>query len=103
MVPLHRSYIKMEDRHPHPEELFNFPCDHIFKAFGPDRTDGGFAQAVLAAVTTVVPVPLDAMKVRSSAKGTYVCVSVVVRVVNFDQVKNIYNALGKVPEIRFLL
>lgn len=89
------------DRHPNPEELFDFPCDHIFKAFG-ERSDE-FVEAVRAAVETVVSVPLDAIKVRQSSGGTYICVTVLARLQNYDQLTAIYAALQKVPELRYLL
>lgn len=90
----------MED-HPNPEELFEFPCDYTFKAFGPN--DPSFVEAVHRAVDTVVGIPLDALHVRPSARGSYVCVSVLVRLQNFDQVKDGYAALRKVEGLRYLL
>ena len=90
-------------RHPRPEELLEFPCDHIFKAFGPNDPDGRFVAAVRAAVDETVPVPLDALKVRTSGEGTYVCVSTLVRLLNFDQLKSIYAALQRVEGLRYLL
>ena len=89
------------DRHPHPEELFDFPCDFTFKAFGPQ--DEAFPEAVRAAVETVVSVPLDAVRSRPSAKGTYVCGSVVVRLHNFAQVQAIYAVLRQIEGLIYLL
>jgi len=91
------------DRHPHPEELFEFPCDHLFKAFGASEPEGAFQQAVKAAVETVTPVSLDAVKLSRSAGGTYVCVTVMVRLHNFQQLEAIYAALRRVEGLKYLL
>ncbi len=81
--------------------LFTFPCDHVFKAFGPD--DEAFVRAVRDAVSTVVPLSLDAIRLRSSAKGKYVCVSAVVRLHNIDQMRRIYSEIQKIETLKYLL
>ncbi len=90
-------------RHPDPEGLLQFPCDFIFKAFGPNGESGRFTQAVHEAVSRVTPVPLDALKVRPSSKGTYVCVSVLVRLQSFEQLRDIYAELRQVEGLNYLL
>lgn len=85
------------------DELLEFPCDHIFKTFGPADEEGNFVAAVLAAVGQVVPVSRDALRVRSSSQGAYVCVSVVLRVHNAGQLEAVYRALRQVPGTRYLL
>lgn len=89
------------ERHPHPEDLFDFPCDHIFKVFGEGTDD--FVRSVREAVSAVVPVPLDAIKLRRSSGGTYLCVSLLIRVQNYPQLTAIYAALQNVPGLRYLL
>jgi putative lipoic acid-binding regulatory protein len=91
------------ERHPHPEELLQFPCDYLFKAFGPSDPEGDFTRRVQAAVTRVTPLPLDGIRVRSSSRGTYLCVTAVVRLQNFDQLTAIYAALRQVEGLRYLL
>lgn len=91
------------DRHPHPEELFEFPCDHLFKAFGVSDPAGAFQQAVRAAVEAVTPVSLDAIKVSQSAGGTYLCVTVLVRMHNFQQLEAIYASLRRLEGLKYLL
>ena len=91
------------DRHPHPEELLEFPCDYPFKAFGANDPEGAFVQAVRDAVGTVTPVALDAIKVSRSTAGNYLCVTVVVRLHNFQQLEAVYNALRRVQGLRYLL
>lgn len=83
------------------EELFEFPCDHMFKAFGPNDED--FYVAVRTAVSSIIPVPLDAMKTRTSSKGAHQAVTVLVRVLNYSQLLSIYTALKGVPGLRYLL
>ena len=92
----------MERRCP-PEELFDFPCDHLFKAFGPTEPDGVFREAVIRAVASVVPVGQDQVKQRASSQGRYICVTVVVRLHNFSQVEAVYAALRRIPGLRYLL
>lgn len=84
-------------------QLMEFPCDYQFKAFGLNDDEGRFSEAVRAAVATVVPVPLDAMKGRPSAQGSYLCVTVLVRLHNADQLKAIYEALRQVDGLKYLL
>jgi hypothetical protein len=87
--------------HPRLDTLFQFPCDFEFKAFG--TNDGIFAEAVRVAIDMIVPAPLDAVRVRPSAHGSYVCVSVVVRLHDFQQVEAAYAALRQVEGLKFLL
>jgi len=89
--------------HPPVDELLEFPCDYIFKAFGPNDAGGLFASAVRAAVATVVPVALDAIKSRPSSNGAYLCVTLVVRLYNSTQLHAIYAALQGVPDLKYLL
>lgn len=84
-----------------PQELFEFPCDHVFKVIGPSSTD--FTEAVYSAVARVVPVSRDAVRVRASQGKKYVSVSVVVRVHSYPQVTAIYTELKGLPDLRYLL
>lgn len=84
-------------------QLIEFPCDYQFKAFGLSDEKGSFFEAVGAAVASVVPVSLDAMKSRPSAQGTYLCVTIMVRLHNADQLKAIYAALREVKGLKYLL
>ncbi len=83
------------------EELFEFPCDHMFKVFGPN--DDEFAATVRSAISGVTPVALDAMKFRPSSGGVHQCVTVLVRVHGYSQLVVIYSALKQVPRLRYLL
>lgn len=85
------------------DSLMQFPCDYVFKAVGSEEIDGGFLRAVHGVVSDIVPVPLDALKCRSSSQGNYLAVSILVRLHNMQQVHDIYAALRGVPGLRFLL
>lgn len=82
-------------------EQFEFPCEHLFKALGPN--DPAFVAAVRAAVAKVVPVAMDAMKIRPSGKGNYQSVSLLIRVQDFPQLQRIYQELKQVPDLKYLL
>lgn len=86
-----------------PAVELEFPNDFMFKVFGAHDAAGTFETAVLQAVNTVLPVPLDAMKSRVSAQGSYCCVSVLVRVGSMAQIEAIYTALRRVDGLKFLL
>lgn len=89
---------------PSPPALeLEFPHDFMFKVFGVHDAAGAFETAVLQAVNTVLPVPLDAVKSRVSAQGSYCCVSVLVRVGSMAQIEAIYTALRRVDGLKFLL
>jgi hypothetical protein len=84
-------------------QLLEFPCDYQFKAFGPGDEDDGFVIAVREAVSSVVPVSRDAVRTRFSSRGAYLCVTVVVRLYNADQIKAIYAALRRIEGLNYLL
>ncbi len=89
------------DRQRRLAELLSFPCDYMFKAFGPNEP--AFAEAVRSAVGSVLPVPLDALRLRPSAENSYLCVSVIVRLQNMAQLQAIYAALEGVKDLKYLL
>jgi hypothetical protein len=89
--------------HPPADTLLDFPCDYIFKAFGPHDRERTFAVAVKTAVETVLPLSLDAIRERPSSNGNYLCVSVLVRLHNIAQVHAIYSALREIPGLKYLL
>jgi hypothetical protein len=83
------------------DELVEFPCDYIFKAFGPNNET--FVASVRSTISATVFAPLDAIKVRPSSKGEYQCVTVVVRLQNVEQLKAIYQDLQQLAELKYLL
>jgi len=93
----------MAHREGQADSLIDFPCDYLFKAVGDDTLKGVFSRSVHAAVSSVVPVAMDAVKCRFSAQGNYVAVSVVVRLHNMQQVRDIYSALREIEGMKYLL
>ncbi len=83
------------------DELVEFPCDYVFKAFGANNE--AFVTSVRSTISATVFAPLDAIKVRSSSKGEYQCVTVVVRLQNVEQLKAIYKDLQQLAELKYLL
>lgn len=83
------------------EELVEFPCDYLFKAFGPNNDP--FIDSVRSTVSKTVFASLDAIKVRASSKGEYQCVTVVVRLQNIEQLKAIYSDLQQLAGLKYLL
>ena len=81
-----------------PIELEQFPCVYTFKIFG--RTSETFAERVRQIVAaTLGPVPLDGMKVRESARGRYLSVTIVAHVTNRAQLEQVYRDLRDEPEV----
>ncbi|PLX82142.1 MAG: DUF493 domain-containing protein [Desulfuromonas sp.] len=85
------------------DELLDFPCDYMFKAVGPAAIDEQFQQRVIAAVRRVVDVPVDGVKLRESSGKAYLAVTVLVRLVNRDQLERIYAELRGLEGLKFLL
>lgn len=93
----------MDDVKPTPtlEELLEFPCDYIFKAFGPHGE--AFVDAVRSAVCRTVPVPADCIKLRASRDSSYQCVTILTRLQHIDQLRAIYTDLQQVADLKYLL
>ena len=86
-----------------PQELIEFPCHFEFKAFGPGGDDSRFCDQVQAAVSTVVQVSRQAMRVRPSSGGKYQCVSVLATLQNRTQLEAAYAALREIDDLKYLL
>lgn len=87
------------DRQP----LIEYPCDYQFKVFGPADPALDFVGTVLRAANEVMPIPLDALRVRNSREGTYLCVTLLVRLQNQAQLEALYRAFRQLPDLRYLL
>lgn len=85
------------------QTLQDYPCDYLFKAFGPSDPAADFFGQVHSAVNQVVPVGRDAIKQRPSSKGTYLCVSVATYLHNEQQRQAIYRALQSLEGLKYLL
>ena len=92
----------MSSSHAQPP-LIEFPCDYQFKIFGPAAAEAGFVAAVQEAAGTVLPICLDAMRVRESGQGRYLCVTLVARLHNREQLDRLYAAFRALPQLLYLL
>jgi len=73
-------------------ELEAFPSFYTFKIFG--RTTETFVERVREIVgATLGTIPLDSIKVRESAKGRYLSVTLVAYVHNRSQLERVYSNL----------
>lgn len=80
------------------ETLEQFPCHYTFKIFG--RRSDSFVDRVREVVAgTLGPVPLDCVKVRESAHGRYLSVSIYIRVESRRQLERIYTDLRAEEEV----
>jgi len=84
------------------EQLLEFPVDFPLKIMG--RRVDGFAQAIAELVGVHVP-DFDpaTMELRSSSQGTYLSLTVVVRVRSRAQLEALYTALAGHPMVRIVL
>lgn len=84
-------------------ELIKFPCHFEFKAFGPGGDESRFDEQVLKAISTVVQVSRQSMRIRPSSGGKYQCVSVLATLQNRNQLEAVYTALRKIDDLKYLL
>lgn len=91
----------MTDSH-NPADLLSFPCPYEFKVFGA-ATDVLFAETVRQAVSQVVPVGEEALRIRCSSGGQFQCVTVLVNLENSTQLTGIYAILRQIEGLRYLL
>ena len=79
-----------------------FPCYYTFKVFG--RRSDSFAETVRRIVGfTLGHIGLDSMKVRESAGGRYMAVSIVTRIESRAQLERIYADLHDAQEVLFCI
>jgi putative lipoic acid-binding regulatory protein len=84
------------------QSLQQFPCIYTFKVFG-KRSDT-FADRVRAIIgATLGTIAQDSVKVRESARGRFLSVTVVSRVDNEGQLARIYADLHLEHEVLFCL
>jgi putative lipoic acid-binding regulatory protein len=79
-----------------------FPCFYTFKVFG--RRSDTFADTVRRIVgVTLGQIGFDSMKVRESAGGRYLAVSIVTRVDSRAQLEQVYADLHAEQEVLFCI
>lgn len=80
-----------------------FPTDYMFKAFGPTDSGEQFRLAVKQVINASVSCPDDAIRVRESSGGKYLCVTALTRLTSRDQMHAIYQGLNEIKGLLFLL
>lgn len=86
-----------------PELKLEFPCEYQFKVFGPADLASDFVTEVRSAAAAVMAIPLDALRVRNSKNGNYLCVTLLARLEAKSQLDAMYLALGRLPGLLYLL
>lgn len=80
-----------------------FPSDYMFKAFGKVDAGENFRQSVKNAINATVTCPDDAIRVRESSGGKYLCVTALTHLTSKDQMVAIYRDLNGIEDLMFLL
>ncbi|MBU6272075.1 MAG: DUF493 family protein [Betaproteobacteria bacterium] len=84
------------------EQLLEFPADFPLKVMG-QRVDG-FAQSIAALVTEHIPgFDPGAIELRTSSRGTYLSLTLPLRVESRAQLEGVYRALAGHPWVRIVL
>ena len=83
-------------------QVHEFPGPYVFKVIG-ENTPEFVARVVQAAVVILGPKTLPAVTIRQSSGGRHQSVTMTVRVKSAEGVLDIYEALGALSGVRFLL
>ena len=86
-----------------PVPEIEFPSDYMFKAFGAADAGEQFCLAVKAAINNSVVCPDDAIRVRASSGGKYLCVTALTQLDSKEQMLTIYKDLKAIDALMFLL
>lgn len=86
---------------PRTEDLLEFPCHYTFKAVGVSGDE--FCERIISAAGSCAVFSREAVHVRPSTKGTYQSVSLIIRLENYQQLKDIYAGMKQVPGLKMLL
>ena len=84
-------------------EIFEFPCEYLFKAFCAKEAVTSFRESIKQAVNTVVMCSDEAIKEKQSAKGNYTCVSALVIVESRAQLEAINTEIRKIDALMFMI
>lgn len=83
-------------------DLLSFPCFYTFKVFG-HHSEEFVTQVRDVVALTIGSVALDSVKVRPSAQGKYLCVSVLTRLTSREQLERIYRDLDEQVDVLLYL
>ena len=83
------------------ERLLDFPTLFVFRVVGVARE--GFSTRCAAVAQEVIGRRIEALEVRPSSNGTYCSVRLGVMALSADELRAIYDALGKIDGVRLVL
>ena len=82
------------------DEYLDFPCDFTFKVLG--VAEDALEEQVMSVIQTHAPGDYTP-KVKPSSKGTYNSISVKVTVKSKEHVETLYQALGDLELVKYVL
>lgn len=82
------------------DEYLDFPCPFTFKIMGLANVD--LTDQVLEKLQILAPGDY-APKVKPSSKGNYESVTVIATVTSKEHIENIYNEVGSLDDVRYVL
>ena len=82
------------------DELLDFPCRQTFKVMGLAQED--LTVKVVEVLQELAPGDY-APKVKPSSKGNYHSISISVKVTSKEHMESVYNELGAIDIVRFVL
>ena len=83
-------------------QVHDFPGPYVFKIIG-ENTPDFIARVVQAAVIILGPKVAPQVATRQSSGGKHQSITLTVRVADAERVLDLYDVLGKVGGVRFLL
>jgi len=86
-----------------PDDLIEFPCDYLFKAFCAKDAVASFRGSIKEAINRVVLCSNDAIKERKSSQGNYACITALVRLESRVQLEAINNEIRKIDDLMFMI
>jgi putative lipoic acid-binding regulatory protein len=82
------------------DELLEFPCQMRFKIIGLDQPN--FQDKIIAVLQHHAPGDYSPT-IKPSSKGTYHSVSIAVTVTSKEHIERLYNELGNIDIVRYVL
>ena len=81
----------------------DFPTDYMFKVFGKADAGETFRLEVKRVINSTTSCPDDAIRIRLSSGGKYLCVTALTHLTSRDQMLAIYEELNTIDGLMFLL
>lgn len=98
----HQEAVKSEEAALERETLLEFPCEFPIKIMGPATADFD-AQIRAIALVHVGEVPESAWRIRPSAQGNFVGMTLTFTATSKRQIDNLYRAITAHPDVKMCL